>query len=338
MKQLSVPGFYSWAAFSPKKQMDFNGHFWARPGGGILIDPVAMSDDDIKQLVDLGGVRACVITNADHTRDVVRLREKLHFDVWAHELDAAALGVPVARKLREGDEIVPGMRVIHLAHGKTPGEIALWLAELETVVVGDLLQGAPVGALTMVANEKLKDPPRAALELRKILRLPFSHVLVGDGHSLFGHGREAILACIEARDDLDIHHLRPEDLPWTPTDVDGRFRHDIKELSRLVGARKLAYNLRRLPPGGASGPLHFHRAEEELFIVMEGRCELESPRGSTPLKAGDLVACPPGELGAHTLKNSSDKPCVVLCLSDVVPYDERQQVGITDFRYDLVTP
>jgi uncharacterized cupin superfamily protein len=338
MTSVSLPGFYSWSQFGQKKQMDFNGHLWVRQAGNVLIDPVPMSKDDVEQLLAMGGAKLCVITNSDHTRDVAALRERFGFDVVAHELEAASLGVPVARRLRDGEEIVPGMIVVHLAHGKSPGEIALWLPEHECVLFGDLLQGAPVGALTLIADEKLKDPARAALELRKVLRLPLQHVLVGDGHSLFGYGREAILACVEARTDIDIHHVRPQDLDWVPVNTDPRYRHEIKELSRLVGSRKLAYNLRRLPPGAASGPLHFHRAEEELFVVLEGRCQLESPRGTTPLTAGDVVACPPGELGAHTLRNVSEQPCVVLCLSDVVPYDQREQVGITDFRQDLITP
>ncbi len=338
MKQLSVPGFFSWSVFSAAKQMDFNGHFWARPGGNVLFDPPVMSEDDQKHVDTLGGVRLCVLTNADHLRDVMRLKQRFGFDVVAHALDAQTMDVPVGRRVQHGDEIVPGLFAVHLKHGKTPGEFACWMPREKTVLVGDVLQGAPVGALRLPPEEKLESPAKAVLELRKILRLPVENLLVGDGHSLFGNVREAILACVEGRDDIDIHHVSPRDLNWQAAESEGPYQHEIKELSRLVGARKLAYNLRRLPPGTSTGPIHFHRAEEELFVVLEGRCDLVSPRGTTPLDTGDVVACPPGELGAHTLTNHSDAPCVVLCLSDVVPFDEREQTGIVDFRYDLVTP
>ncbi len=338
MKQLVIPGFYSWSEFSHAKQMDFNGYLWVREGGNLLIDPVPMSDDDIRFTEAQGGVRWCIITNADHARDVAHLRQHFGFTVAAHSTDAPRLGVPVDERLEDGDEPIPGLHVLHLAHGKTPGEVALWLPERSTLVAGDILQGAPAGALSLPADSKLADPPRAALELRKLLRLPVANLLVGDGHSLFGNAREAILACLEARSDIAIHHVRPAELPWQVVEQQGRYRHELKELSQLSGARKLAYNLRRLPAGGASGPIHFHRAEEELFVVLEGACELQSPSGTIALAEGDLVACPAGELGAHALVNNSSAPCIVFCLSDVITLDESQQTGITDFRYDLVTP
>jgi uncharacterized cupin superfamily protein len=84
--------------------------------------------------------------------------------------------------------------------------------------------------------------------------------------------------------------------------------------------------------------LHYHPIEEELFVVLSGRCVLETPRGRTELKAGAFAACPAGERGTHRLVNPSEQPCVVLCLSDVVPHDAPEQAGLVDFRKDLVTP
>jgi hypothetical protein len=49
----------------------------------------------------------------------------------------------------------------------------------------------------------LADPPRAALEVRKLLAFPqIQTILVGDGDSVFGNGRERLLECLAARDDI----------------------------------------------------------------------------------------------------------------------------------------
>jgi uncharacterized cupin superfamily protein len=338
MKELSVPGFYSFSVFSSAKQMDFNGYFWRRKGGNVLIDPPVMSDADIAHAKELGGVRTCVLTNFDHLRDAKRLRDVFGFEVVCHPADKEALGFAEAQTVEEGDQVVPGMFVVHMRFGKTPGEIALWLPELATLIAGDILQGAPVGSIKMPADSKLSDPPRAALEIRKLLALPFERLLVGDGHSLFGHSREAVLRCLEARDDIELHQFDPGDMDWAEASINGRFHHVVKRVSHVVGARKLAYNLRRLPPGGSTGPMHYHHAEEELFVVLEGGCTLETLRGPRELKTGSFVCCPPGEQGAHTLVNRTKEPCVVLCLSDVVPHDTKEQTGIVDFRGDLMSP
>jgi Metallo-beta-lactamase superfamily len=63
--------------------------------------------------------------------------------------------------------------------------------------------GGPSGAFSFLPDEKLADPPRAALELRKLLAYPqIDTILVGDGHSIFGNARERLLECLVARDDI----------------------------------------------------------------------------------------------------------------------------------------
>ena len=42
------------------------------------------------------------------------------------------------------------------------------------------------------------------------------------------------------------------------------------EVSLLIGAQKLGYNLTEVPPGLTGFPLHNHRVNEELFFILEG--------------------------------------------------------------------
>ena len=44
-------------------------------------------------------------------------------------------------------------------------------------------------------------------------------------------------------------------------------------IGSLIGAEKLGYNLTELPPGKAQCPFHSHRAEEEMFLILEGEGE-----------------------------------------------------------------
>lgn len=73
-------------------------------------------------------------------------------------------------------------------------------------------------------------------------------------------------------------------------------RYDIRwgEIASRIGANKLGYNLTVVAPGKRNGPFHSHRAEEELFFVLEGDGELRYGDMRHPIKAGDFIACPTG--------------------------------------------
>lgn len=203
MKRLSLDNFFSWSVFSEQRQIDFSGHLWVREEGNVLIDPVAMSDSDLSQLMELGGAAIIVATNRDHARMSVYFREQTGGDVLAHEDDVASFSFAIDRPVVDGQEVVPGMEVVHLRYGKSPGEIALVWPRLHAAFISDLVWGGPSGSLSFLPDEVLADPARAALELRRLLAYPqIETILVGDGDSIFGNGRERLLDCLVARDDI----------------------------------------------------------------------------------------------------------------------------------------
>ena len=94
-----------------------------------------------------------------------------------------------------------------------------------------------------------------------------------------------------------------------------------KDLDPLVDARRLGYQLVRLPQGQSICPLHFHHFGEEMFYALQGDCTLRTPRGDWPVCAGDIVAFPPGLSGAHTFINERDRECVLLALGQQLAHD-----------------
>lgn len=96
-----------------------------------------------------------VITHrhGDHTAGLPKVVAALpDLPVTAHEDEAEALPVPVQRKLKDGEEIVPGLQVIHVP-GHSAGNTALLLRDEGTLIAGDCVFGA--GAYT----ERLAPPP-----------------------------------------------------------------------------------------------------------------------------------------------------------------------------------
>jgi uncharacterized cupin superfamily protein len=82
-----------------------------------------------------------------------------------------------------------------------------------------------------------------------------------------------------------------------------------------TAAQKLGASIDTVPPGKRSCPYHFHYAQEEMFIVLEGSGTLRVAGEMLPLKTGDIVFVPPGPQYPHQILNTSDAPLKYLSIS-----------------------
>ena len=80
-------------------------------------------------------------------------------------------------------------------------------------------------------------------------------------------------------------------------------------------ARKLGANYDELPAGKRSCPYHFHHAQEELFVILEGEGSLRVAGEMVPVRAGDVVFIPPGPEYPHQFINTSDATMRYLSIS-----------------------
>ena len=96
-----------------------------------------------------------------------------------------------------------------------------------------------------------------------------------------------------------------------PAEIEG-FLHRRVRVHHELGASILACSLYELPPGERTFPYHLHWNNEEWLIVVSGEPTLRTPEGERVLKAGDVVAFPQGEAGAHAVANRSTAPARVV--------------------------
>ena len=64
-------------------------------------------------------------------------------------------------------------------------------------------------------------------------------------------------------------------------------------------ARKLGAGYDELAPGKRSCPYHFHLAQEEMFVILEGTGSLRVAGQMLPVRAGDVITIPPGPEYPH---------------------------------------
>ena len=80
-------------------------------------------------------------------------------------------------------------------------------------------------------------------------------------------------------------------------------------------ASKLGAGLDILAAGMRSCPYHYHLAQEEMFVVLEGQGSLRVAGELLPVRTGDVVVIPPGPEDPHQFVNTSDAPMKYLSIS-----------------------
>lgn len=124
------------------------------------------------------------------------------------------------------------------------------------------------------------------------------------------------------------------DVPFDDVEENGYYTSRRALFSAGIGARKLGYNLTVLPPGKAQCPFHAHRAEEEMFLILEGEGELRFGSERFHLRRHDVIACPPGgpEV-AHQIINTGSSELRYLAVSnlediEVCEYPDSAKIGL----------
>ena len=104
---------------------------------------------------------------------------------------------------------------------------------------------------------------------------------------------------------------------------------------RVAGtvARDLGAGYYILAPGKISCPYHFHYAEEEMFVILEGEGTLRVAGELIPIRAGDVIDIPPGPEYPHQIVNTSDAPLRYLSIStqkrpEVCEYPDSGKYGV----------
>jgi uncharacterized cupin superfamily protein len=108
-------------------------------------------------------------------------------------------------------------------------------------------------------------------------------------------------------------------------------------LGHRAGAEKLGASLYELPPGQAICPYHWHAANEELMVVLDGPVELRDREGWRTVPTGEVVAFPRGEDGAHQVRNAAaaSTPARVIVFSEkrlpeMVAYPDSEKLRVRE--------
>jgi glyoxylase-like metal-dependent hydrolase (beta-lactamase superfamily II) len=192
-----LPGILTWAWFAERQGYDFNGYLLRLPGGNLCVDPVEMTDDVLREIA-AEGVQRIVLTNRNHFRASMKVKERTGARIAIHPADA---GFARGKGTAIDEELQPGQRLgplaVVAAPGKSPGEVALHWPERRLLVVGDACVGKPPGSCALLPDAVIDDKPRLVASLRALADLDFDALLLGDGAPILAGGREALRQLVE---------------------------------------------------------------------------------------------------------------------------------------------
>lgn len=101
-------------------------------------------------------------------------------------------------------------------------------------------------------------------------------------------------------------------------------RKSLEIVSGEKGSSAVTLRLVEIPvprPGETLRGPHRHQGFEECIYVMSGEGRTEADSGQYPLKAGDTILIPPGEM--HVTRNTGTEPLVLLCFFPVADVAKR---------------
>ena len=125
-----------------------------------------------------------------------------------------------------------------------------------------------------------------------------------------------------------------DEVEFDDIEENGRYTSRRAMFSARIGARKLGYNLTEVPPGKSQCPFHSHRAEEEMFLILDGNGELRFGSQTYEIRKHDVIACPAGGPStAHQIVNTGTTTLRYLSVSsisdvEVCEYPDSNKIGI----------
>ena len=127
-----------------------------------------------------------------------------------------------------------------------------------------------------------------------------------------------------------IFNLLDGELGDDPRVRDGH-RFKRTQLTLVYESKLTGMSAYELPPGEAAWAYHYELQREEWLIVVSGEVVVRSPAGERTLRPGDVACFPPGESGAHAVRNASAHPARFAMPSSFSPH------GYTAVRPDSNT-
>ena len=186
---------YHWSVYEPSVKCEIGCTALKLESGWVVIDPVPLAGAVWKELLALASLRAILLTNGNHVRDAVGLREQ-------HDVPV----VTAAETLRDITELKPDVTLLPgemlygitsiAIPGATPGETAFY-SETGVMTLGDaVINVSPESGLELLPEKYCTDAEQNRASLRNLLNFDFHTLTFAHGAPLTTRAKEKLSALL----------------------------------------------------------------------------------------------------------------------------------------------
>src|SRR5574341_999944 len=101
--------------------------------------------------------------------------------------------------------------------------------------------------------------------------------------------------------------LNIENVPFETRSHGDRFECRIARAGMALGSKMIGFNVTVVPPGKKAFPYHAHRANEEMFFILEGEGSARIDGAVHKIRKADFISLPPGPDSGHQIINRSEE-------------------------------
>ena len=186
---------YHWSVYEPAVKCEIGCTALRLPSGWVIADPVPLAEPAWKELLALAPLRAVLLTNGNHVRDAVALRDK-------HQVPIVT--APDTRRditeLRPDVTLLPnellyGVTAIAIP-GATQGETAFY-SKTGVMILGDaVINTSTEAGLEFLPDKYCTDAAQNRASLRKLLDYDFHTLTLAHGSPVTTRAKEKLSALL----------------------------------------------------------------------------------------------------------------------------------------------
>ena len=196
-----APESFYWEQFSDELKTTLSSAAFREEPEVVLVDPLPLAMSAMNKLIGHASRAFSLLTNANHCRAALSLRENMRVPIWAHAAAKADQEMDANDYFEDGDKLPTGLIVIHLP-GSSPSESAFYTPKNGGIVfVGDALVNLdPEKGMDFLPDKYSMDPKQSRESLRKLLKLDFKMMTFAHGQPIVRDAKERLAALLDGKE------------------------------------------------------------------------------------------------------------------------------------------
>jgi len=186
---------YHWSVYEPSVKCEIGCTALKLTSGWVVIDPVPLDEPAWKEMLAMAPLRAILLTNGNHVRDALALKERHKVPVVTAadtRRDIAELKPDVTLL---PNELLYGITAIAVP-GATPGETAFY-SKTGVLILGDaIINTSTETGLQFLPDKYCTDAKQNRASLRKLLEYDFHTLTMAHGAPVTTHAKEKLTALL----------------------------------------------------------------------------------------------------------------------------------------------